>query len=738
MTQPPSDSLFTDLDAPALMPTVVRVLLPMPLDEPFDYSVPAGLELAAGDHVLVPLGPREVHGVVWGESTAKPGAKTKPVIERLDLPPLTGEARRFIDWMAHYICASPGVVLRMHLRGAVPGPLPVKKRLIVTGRLPQRMTGARQLVLDLAEGGGRFAPGALAEAAGVSPGVVAGLEKEGCLRAVELPATAPPVPPDPSRPGLALREDQVRAVESLRAEMALTPPRPVLLDGITGSGKTEVYLEAMRDVLARDAAAQVLLLVPEIALTQALLARIEARFGAAPTGWHSGMSGAERRAHWRFVADGRARIIVGARSALFLPFAHLSLIIVDEEHDGSYKQDEGVCYHARDLAVVRARMAAAPVVFATATPSLETIANVRRGRYGHVVIRSRAGSAGLPDVELVDLLAHPPEPERWLSPPLVEAVTETLRDGDQVLLYLNRRGYAPLVLCRQCGHRMTAPDTDSWLVEHRYTGQLVCHRTGFSMPKPTACPNCHAADSLHAIGPGVERLMEEVRERFPEARAAIFSSDTAPHATAIAEFVKAMEEGQIDILIGTQIVAKGHNFPHLTLVGVVDADLALRGGDLRAAERTAQVVTQVAGRAGRADKPGRALIQTTMPTHPALAALARHDTDGFIDVELAERELAGMPPFSRLALFTFASRQVRALEDTVRAAARAVPTASGIDVSGPADPPIALINGEWRKRFLIQAALERDLSAFMRDWKQRLKIPASVRIQIDIDPYSFL
>jgi primosomal protein N' (replication factor Y) len=507
---------------------------------------------------------------------------------------------------------------------------------------------------------------------------------------------------------------------------------------VTGSGKTEVYLEAVAAALRADACAQVLVLLPEIALTQAVIARFAARFGAAPAEWHSGVSPPKRRRVWEAVIGGRCRIVVGARSALFLPFPHLRLIVVDEEHDGAFKQEDGFIYHARDLAVARARIEGAAVVLASATPSLESIWNAQAGRYAWLRLTSRHGAARLPDIELIDLKATPPERERWLSPPLVEAMADVYRRGEQSLLFLNRRGYAPLVLCKACGERMTAPDTDSWLVEHRYSGRLVCHLTGFSMKRPDACPHCGAKDSLTAIGPGVERLEEEARSLFPDARVAVFSSDLVVDAEAARALVGRMERGEIDILVATQAAAKGHNFPGLTLVGVVDADLGLRGGDLRAAERTYQLLAQVAGRAGRAERPGRALLQTYMPDHPVMQALKAGDRDAFLAAEAVEREAQGLPPYGRLAAVILSSPDASKLDEVARALAAAAPNADGVDVFGPADAPLALIRGRRRKRFLVRTDRRIDIQAYLGAWRARVRIPASVRLTLDVDPYSFL
>ncbi|HEY4031735.1 MAG TPA: primosomal protein N' [Caulobacteraceae bacterium] len=720
------------------MTRIAQVLLPLPLPDAFDYAEPEGMDLSVGDIVAVPLGPRRIGGVVTGlRDGAGHNRPLKPVLGRLDEPTLPPTAIAFIEWAARYSVDAPGAPLSIALRGArAPKPRPERK-LLATGQAPARSTPARARVLEAAADG-PIAPAALAAKAGVSAGVVKALIDEGCLEErFDVPEAAFPAP-DFERPALPLNPSQAAAAEVLKGLIAAGGFQAALLDGVTGSGKTEVYLEAVAALLRADPEAQVLVLLPEIALTQAVLARFEDRFGVMPGEWHSGVAPPRRRKVWDALQAGRCRIVVGARSALFLPFRKLRLIVVDEEHDSSFKQEEGFIYQARDLAVARAKIEGAAVVLASATPSLESLWNAESGRYKWLKLRARHGAARLPDIGLIDLKETPPETGRWLSPSLVRAMAETFGRGEQTLLFLNRRGYAPLVLCRACGERMTAPDTDSWLVEHRYSGRLICHLTGFSMPKPKACPHCGAADSLVSIGPGVERVEEEVRGLFPEARVAVFSSDTVMDGEQARALIGAMEGGEIDILVATQAAAKGHNFPNLTLVGVVDADLGLRGGDLRAAERTYQLLAQATGRAGRADRPGRALLQTYAPDHPVMQALKAGDRDGFVEVEMAEREAARLPPFGRLAAIIASGPDAEQLEQYVRALAAATPNTSDVEVYGPADAPLALVRGRRRKRFLVRADRNVDLQAFLAAWRARVKVPGSVRVTIDVDPYSFL
>jgi primosomal protein N' (replication factor Y) len=715
---------------------IAQILIPRPLPEPFDYAEPEAMELSPGQIVAVPLGPQTIVGVVVGLRDAAGGNRPlKPVAEIFDEPSLPARTIEFIDWAARYAVDSPGQPLAIALRGLrAPKPKP-ERRLMASGDPPLRMTPARLRVLDLAARPVR--PADLARSAGVSSGVVKALTDVGALRWVLVEADAAEtatIAPQP-RP---LNPSQAAAAEALVATLRSDAFSVTLLDGVTGSGKTEVYLEAAAAALAAADEAQVLIWLPDLALTQAVIDRVAARFGEAPAEWHSGVSPPRRRQVWENVARGRTRIVVGARSALFLPFPGLRLIVVDEEHDGSYKQEEGFIYQARDLAVARGKSEAAAVVLASATPSLESLFNAQGGRYRWLKLADRHGAASMPDVDLIDMRATPPEPGQWLSPPLAKAVAETLGRGEQTLLFLNRRGYAPVVLCRACGERMKAPDSDSWLVEHRYSGRLVCHLTGFSMPRPARCPHCEAKDSLVSIGPGVERVEEEARLRFPDARLAVFSSDTVTDAAAARALIDAMADGAYDILVATQGAAKGHNFPNLTLVGIVDADLGLRGGDPRAAERTFQLLTQVSGRAGRHARPGRALVQTWTPDHPVMQAIAAGDRDAFVAVELAEREAAGLPPFGRLAALIVSGVDPGVVEAHAAHMASVAPNADRVEVYGPADAPLALVRGRRRKRFLVRADRSVDLQGFLAAWRARMRPTSSVRVTIDVDPYSFL
>jgi primosomal protein N' (replication factor Y) len=720
---------------------VVDVLVPVALDRAYSYRVPEALDLAPGDIVCVPLGPREATAVVWAENP-KPDIRLdnrlKDVEEKLELPPLRPELRSFVDWVANYTVSSRGMVLRMCLRmGEHLGAERERVGVRLAGDPPQRMTTARQRVLELLADGMTRAKGEAVREAGVSAGVVDGLIDEGTLETLVLPPEPVAEKPDPDFMQPEFGADQGAAAAALKATVAQGGYAVTLLDGVTGSGKTEVYFEAVADTIR--AGRQSLILMPEIALTAQFLDRFAARFGVRPAEWHSELSPRKRARTWRAVAGGEASVVVGARSALFLPYAALGLIIVDEEHDPAYKQEDGVHYHARDMAVVRGHIARIPVVLSSATPSIETIVNARRGRYARVALPERFGGQLMPGVEAIDLRHAPPPRGRFISPVLAGEVLTSLERKEQALLFLNRRGYAPLTLCRACGFRFSCPNCDSWLVDHRFRKRLVCHHCGFSTPHPAQCPKCHAENSFVACGPGVERLEEEVRELFPEARVLVLSSDLVATVERMREEFADIAKGLFDIVIGTQLVAKGHHFPMLNLVGVVDADLGLSNGDPRAAERTFQLLHQVVGRAGRDAGIGRGYLQTHQPEHPVMRALIAQDREAFYDAEIDLREKTHYPPFGRLASIVVSGPDKHDAESHARAMARAAPKAEEVRVFGPAEAPLALVRGRHRLRLLIRAPRGFDLSAYMRKWLSAApKTKGNIKLDIDVDPQSFL
>lgn len=723
----------------------VGVLLPLPLAGPLDYRVPDDLadRLVPGVVVEVPLSGRKTIGVVWpggGRGKKLPIKKLKPVERIIDVPPFGEDLMRFVDWVSAYTLSSQGAVLRMCLSApAAFGDVPVKRHYASVDAPTDavRMTPARKAVLAvLADGKPRTAP-EVAELAGVSDGVVRSLAETGVLAVMDISVDRPYPQPDTALKGPALSDEQTAAAEAIRAAVWEGGFKPFLLDGITGSGKTEVYFEGLAEAL-QEKGTQVLVLVPEIALTSQWLDRFEARFGVEPVVWHSEIGQAERRRAWRAVASGDARVVVGARSALFLPFKRLAFITVDEEHDPSFKQEEGVMYHARDMAVVRAMQAKCPVLLASATPSLETQVNADEGKYQVLKLRERHGVAVLPAMQAVDMRAEPPESGTWLSPVLVKAVEQTLAAGEQTMLFLNRRGYAPLTLCRTCGHRIECPSCSAWLVEHRFRQELQCHHCGYMEPIPEACPTCDSKESLVACGPGVERLFEEVNHRFPNARTSVMTSDTMMSTSQTAAVVKEIAGGHLDIVIGTQIVTKGYHFPNLTLVGVVDADLGLRGGDLRAGERTYQQLVQVAGRAGRAEKPGRVLLQSYEPEHPVVQALLSGDGDAFMAAEKDARSAYHMPPFGKLVAIILSGPDMADVLETGRMLAARAPAEHGVDIVGPAPAPLARIRGQHRFRMLVHTRKEVKVQKLVRAWVLGIKPKPGVRIKVDIDPYSFM
>jgi primosomal protein N' (replication factor Y) len=657
-------------------PIRVSVLLPYPFDAAFTYS--ADEVLAPGTLVRVPLGPRMVVGAVWDDApdAQVPSQRLKPVAEVLDFPLLPDSLRQFVEWVAAYTLAKRGEVLA----------LGVKANLLVTPKAKRKA-----MVFDSA---------------------------------------------DAKRPGPELSRDQIVAAAALREAVAAQSFGVSLLDGVTGSGKTEVYLEAVAECLK--GARQALVLLPEIALSLQKLQRFFARFGAMPAVWHSELTPAVRRETYRAVAEGRANVVVGARSALFLPFAELGLIVVDEEHETAFKQEDGVTYHARDMAVVRARFSAAPCVLVSATPSLESVENANAGRYRRLDLPARHGKATLPKVTALDLRTDPPERGRFLAPALVTAMHATLAQGEQGMLFLNRRGYAPLTLCRHCGHRMACPNCTAWLVEHKFMHRLICHHCGHSEKLPESCPACGAEESFVAVGPGVERIAEEVALVFPAARALVMASDVITGPKEAAAAAAAIAAREVDIVIGTQMVAKGWHFPHLTLVGVVDADLGLSGGDLRAAERTVQMLYQVAGRAGREEAPGQVLLQTYAPEHPVMQALLSGDLPAFMAQEARERRPGHWPPFGRLVALIVSALDEGLADRTARALSRTAPRGGGIEVLGPAPAPFALLRGRYRRRLLMKTRRDLPVQPLVREWLARTQIDRAARVDVDVDPVSFM
>ena len=715
---------------------IVAVMVSVSVEGPYSYRVPRGMQVERGSIVAVPLVGRLTLGVVWGAPKDNFAHNRLKDIERVyDVPPLPDELLKTVDWVSRYTLAAPGLVLRSVLRSS--DALEPERQVTAyrkTGREPERTTPARERVLETVADGLAWAKSAIVGASGVSASVIEGLERAGALERLEVAAPPIVLRPDPDETAPTLNEEQASALAQIRA---LDPQKfgVALLDGVTGGGKTEVFFEAVADTLR--AGRQAMVLLPEIALTHTFLERFARRFGTRPAEWHSDMTPSQRARTWRGINNGTVRALVGARSALFLPFHELGLIVLDEEHDGAFKQSDGVNYHARDMAVVRAKFAEARVILSSATPSVESRNNANTGRYSHVLLTSRFAAAAMPDITALDMREEPPDKGQWIAPRLAREIFATLDRGEQALLFLNRRGYAPLTLCRACGHQYQCPDCDAWLVEHRFRGVLMCHHCGHEQKRPKICTECGTEDSLIPIGPGIERIAEEVAIRFPEARTVILSSDMGSNSQLKDRFAE-IEKGEYDLVIGTQLVAKGHHFEKLTLVGVLDADLGLAHGDPRAAEKTFQILTQVTGRAGRAAKAGRAFLQTYHPTHPVIEAMVKQDREAFYAHELQVREDGNLPPFGRLAALIISASEHDDAMGYARTLLSAAPQADGLRLFGPADAPVAMVRGRHRVRLLAQSPKDFDLSGYVRFWLNSADRPkGNLRIQVDIDPMSF-
>ncbi len=717
----------------------VSVLLPLPLKSTYDYRVGPGLSLADGDFVEVPLAARKIIGVIWGPgSGAVNEARLREIASRMDAPPMSQVMMRFIEWVAAYTVNPKGAVLKMAI--SVPAAIHAPKPVVayVAGEVPadMKMTAARRRVLDILAAGNPQTASELAAKAGVGRSVVRGLVDAGALNTVTVDTVS--AWPELRLDGHRLSRSQEKMAAELENRVKASNFSVSLLDGVPGSGKTEVYFRAISAAI--EMGRQVLILLPEIALSAQWLSRFSEQFGSPPAQWHSELGSAARRDTWRGVADGSVRVVVGARSALFLPFRDIGLIVVDEEHDGSFKQEEGVIYNARDMAVVRASLGGFAIVLVSATPSLESVVNADAGRYTRMHLAERHAGASLPEVSAIDMRTQKLKSGNWLSEAMKKVLGQTFEAGEQAMLFLNRRGYAPLTLCRKCGYRLQCPNCTSWLVDHRHTigGYLECHHCGHRLSSPGECPSCGDENSLAVCGPGVERLAEEAALLFPDVRTTIAVSDVVSGPRGAAQLVSRIENHQVDLVIGTQIVAKGYHFPELTMVGVVDADLGLAGGDLRASERTFQLLYQVAGRAGRESRPGRVILQTYMPEHPVMKALVSGDREAFIRAEAASRKESGMPPFGRLAALIVSSADERAADAAARMLARAAPLAKDVQVLGPAPAPLSLLRGKHRRRLLVKATKNINISSYIRVWLEAVNLPAKVRVQADVDPYSFM
>ncbi len=721
---------------------IAGVLLPLPFNEPFDYKIEG--DFAVGELVRVSFGKEVLVGAVWkkGKSSQIDDAKIKPVLERINLPPLADNLRKFVEFVADYNMAYRGLVLKMVLsvRGVFDDPkmsvlYELSGKTLAEAKL--KNSDARWRVLELLK------PMPLnrreiAAGAGVGQSVIKALIDAGVLQPVLIEDKRQFAEPIVDFQQVKLTAEQQAAADDLVRKVG-HGFRTTLLNGVTGSGKTEVYFEAVAEAIRQGK--QVLIMVPEIGLTSQWLGRFEKRFGVKPAKWHSALGNRERIDTWKAVAEGSAKVVVGARSALFLPYADLGLIVVDESHDQSFKQEDVVNYQGRDMAVVRAKFEEIPIILSTATPDLETVVNVENGKYDELVLKSRYAEASLPEIKIIDLKADKPIKGSWgiswLAPTLVEQIKGNLDKGEQTMLFLNRRGYAPLVICRDCGHRIQCPNCTAWLTEHRRANKLVCHHCGFMTDIPECCPECHSESGLTACGPGVERVAEEIRYRFPLARVRVLSSDFTTNFQEVYKVIKETEAGDVDILIGTQILAKGHHFPALTLVGIVDADLGLMGSDLRASERTYQLLSQVSGRAGRGEKKGTVYLQTLYPENAVLQALVKGDASQFLNLEKKSRKILKMPPFGKLAAVIVSGPNPGDTERAAQWLGQSAFNDANITTLGPAPAPIFMLRNKYRYRLLLKTARNIPIQSVLRQWLAKVKVPSSVRVEVDVDPYSF-
>lgn len=725
------------------MSKIAGVLLPLPFNDVFDYYVEDNVSV--GQIVRVKFGRDEQIGVVWkiGKSCNLDDKKIKPIIEVLDYPLLSAELMKLVSFVAEYNMAFLGLALKMVL--SVKAVFDDKKTTTLyhwsgktLAEAKIKNSDARHRVLDFVKLGSSIKAD-ICKCAVVSPSVVDGLISAGVLVPQVVEKIKDYDKPQAGHQDVILNEEQLYAANNLSAKVG-SGFFATLLFGVTGSGKTEVYFEALAKAI--EDGKQVLVLVPEIALTSQWLNRFERRFGVKPCSWHSNLTINERVDNWRAIIEGRAKVIVGARSALFLPYMDLGLIVVDESHDHSFKQEEIVNYQARDMAVVRAKFENIPIILSTATPDLETMCNVESEKYEVVKLTSRFAAAEMPEIKIVDLTKDKPKKgswgASWLAPSLIEAIEKNLSNNEQTMLFLNRRGYAPLTICRDCGHRIQCPHCTAWLTEHKKINALVCHQCGHKISIPKVCPECKSEDGLVACGPGVERVAEEIKNRFPNARVKLVSSDITPSLAEVSGIISDMENGLVDIIIGTQILAKGHHFPILTLVGIIDADLGLMGSDLRACEQTFQLLSQVSGRAGRGDKKGVVYVQTLNPKNEVLKSLVDNDFTKFLSLEKRTRKMLNMPPFGKLAAIIVSGADRSLTERMANYLGTISPNTDTISTLGPAPAPIHMLRGRYRYRLLLKTHKNIKIQAIIKDWLGKVNCPKSVRINVDIDPYSFM
>ncbi|MBQ4070523.1 MAG: primosomal protein N' [Alphaproteobacteria bacterium] len=725
--------------------TIVKVLIPNIVNTGYDYRLTAPANL--GSFVMVTVMNRPYVGIVWGiGDSGLPATKIKDVTRVFDVSlPVTD--LQWIQRMSDWTLMPLGAVLRLIVN--VPDVFAPPQMDALYGfnfDTTARMTDARQSVCDAFASNDNepMTVSDIQNIARVTSSVVRTMIKNGILipagQQVKNKPTETFVYQDSGN--IVLNSEQQSAADAIGSAIASGGFGVHLLDGITGSGKTQVYFDAAWRAYSRGKS--VLLMMPEIALTAQFMSRFASRFGAPPVVWHSNLTSARRRQIWRDVLDGKIRMVVGTRSALFLPWQDLGLIVIDEEHDSSYKQEDMGNYHARDMAILRAKIAGFPVVLASATPAAETLENVAQGKYTHLRLTSRFGGAQMPDIQCIDLRENRPVPYMlngteqtgYLSEPLCHQISETLSAGRQVMLFINRRGFAPIVQCKKCGWVATCSDCSVGMTYHKRVGKLLCHICGRTAPMAKQCPECGTDVSMRGVG--LEKIQEEVNARFPSARTALVSSDTISSRQSLERLVHKMECGEIDIVIGTQILAKGHHFPNLTLVGVVDSDMGLFGTDFRAAEHTFQQLFQVAGRAGRGEIAGQVLLQTYQPDHPVLTAICACDRDTFMATDMAGRRAAQMPPYGQLIALIVEGEKEHVLHQYCAALAAAAPNLSGARIMGPITAQVYQVRTWYRMRFLIAGGATAQLQPVVAHWLAKVKQPANIRVKIDVNPINFM
>ena len=736
----------------------VAVLVSGPFNEPFDYSIESEKNsVCIGQVVLVPFGKRKEVGIIVGEGTRTiPQEKLRRINEIYDLNPIPQSSIELINFLANWYCAYKGLVLKMVLSPVEAIISPEYKKVYkskfkdseeIKAISTYKITSKRKLVFDfLLKSKQAVFQDDLIEQTGISRSILRDMTKKNLI--IE------EIVKKQTNSNLKifnyyktkfeniklLNSEQKKAVDKINVSIKKQKPDCFLLDGVPGSGKTETYFQTVKTCI--DEGKQILILLPEISLTPDWEKRFYQNFSFEPLVWHSGITNTKKRQIWLSALNGSACVVVGARSALMLPILNLGLIIVDEEHEPAFKQEEGVRYNARDMAIYKAMKSSAPIVLASATPSLETYHNAKIGKYIHLTLPKRATGAALPDIKLIDLKVNTPERSKWISSVLINEIKSKLDNREQSLLFLNRRGYAPLTICSSCGNKIKCVNCETWLVEHRSQNILICHHCGYTKRISNICDMCGTEGQIKACGPGVERIEEEINQLFPEAKLTVLSSDTMKSQKILINTLEKIKNNKFDIIIGTQMIAKGHDFPNLKLVGIIDSDVGLSGGDLRASERSFQLLQQVSGRSGRhsineKDK-GIVFLQTYDNENPIIRAIAKNNRDDFFEKELLSRKNANMPPYGRLAAIILSSKYERKLDGFASELLRAAPLFKNIKIFGPAPAPLYFLRGKYRRRFLIKSDKTVNIQDVLLSWTNKIKTPYNIKLTIDIDPFSFM